>query len=112
MSGVLTCGKHASGNMLLDATMSPPDPCQRHVLASVLVPLLDVMWAKAGFQSNLQEPLIPISQPTSFVATVTAGNKVRPHPEQGGEQITEAYLREMTEVECIWRFRYVSQVCT
>ena len=28
-----------------------------------------------------------------------------PYPDQGGERISEMYLRGMREAECIWRFR-------
>src|SRR6266481_108433 len=49
------------------------------------------------------------SLPNSFVlmGAVAADTKAPPHPQQGGEQITETYLWELTEAECIWQFRYV-----
>ncbi|KAF8517096.1 hypothetical protein JB92DRAFT_2547751, partial [Gautieria morchelliformis] len=31
-----------------------------------------------------------------------------PHPEQGGEWIMLEYLRQMSEAECIWRFRFTA----
>ena len=126
------------------------DPCQRHVLASAIVPLLDLMWVDE-WRHRQVPPLTPISDseseqsflgaaaaatPTAHVAamvkatvaamvtataaasaavtstataastaTVITNNKVQPHPKQGGKRITEAYFQEMTEAECIWRFR-------
>src|SRR6266481_7405175 len=49
------------------------------------------------------------SLPNSFVlvGAVAADTKAPPHPQQGGERITETYLWELTEAECIWQFRYV-----
>ena len=28
-----------------------------------------------------------------------------PHPDRGGERISEGYLKHMSEAECIWRFQ-------
>src|SRR6266481_5782983 len=42
-----------------------------------------------------------------LMGAVAADTKVPPHPQQGGEQITETYLWELTEAECMWQFRYV-----
>ena len=94
--------------------MNHLDACQRRVLACSLVPLLDLMQpdvrmsANAGISTNTNTHL----ESLLFSAGVTCDNKVTPHPAQGGERIMEAYLEEMKEAECIWRFRYVSQACT
>ena len=74
-------------------------PQQRCILASVLFPLLDLMQAKVEVSHQ-----VPLTAKLVAVAA-TAHTNIQPHPEQGGQQITEAYLQEMTEAECIWRFR-------
>ena len=90
-------------------TMTQLDPCQRWVLVCSLVPLVDLMWANAAMSVGiLLSPLMTLPS-TPAMAAMAAGNKTPPHPEQGGVQITEAYLLEISEVECIWRFRYFSQ---
>src|SRR6266481_8630290 len=109
-------------HLLPDATMSHLNPCQRHALASAIFPLFDLIRPR---ESHPQVALTPISdfksEPSISGAAATvnmtvianANNPVPvpPHPKQGGERIMEAYLWEMTEAECIWRFRFVSQLC-
>ena len=79
MSRVSTHGKHASGNMLPDATMSHLNICQRCALASSLVPLLDTMHPNFGI--SCQKSL----EALYHTAAVAAEDDVQPHPEQGGE---------------------------
>ena len=101
-------GKHTLGNTLLDASMSPLNTRQRHALAASILPLLNTM--KPNLDMSHQKPLDSLLH----VAMVSANDNkynVCTHPEQGGEQITEAYLQGMSEVECIWRFRYASLLC-
>ena len=106
MSRVLT--RDALGNTLPDASMSPLDTCQRHALVASILPLLDTM--KPNLDMSHQKPL---DSPLCAAMVSADDNKynIHPHPEQGGERITEAYLRGMSEAECIWRFRYASLLC-
>src|SRR6266481_2667225 len=78
--------------------------CRKQLLLTSLIPLLDSMHASPA-NVGISHP----SLPNSFVlmGAVAADTKAPPCPQQGGEQITETYLRELTEAECIWRFRYV-----
>ena len=106
MSRVLT--RDTLGNTLPDASMSPLDTRQRCALAASILPLLDTM--KPNLDMSHQKPLDSLLRAAMVSADDNEYN-VRPHPEQGGEQITEAYLWGMSEVECIWRFRYASLLC-
>jgi len=55
----------------------------------------------------------PIWNLSVFQLVSTCDNKVTPRPVQGGEWITEGFIwSKWQDAECIWRFRYVSQVCT
>src|SRR6266481_9705863 len=78
--------------------------CRKQLLSTSLIPLLDSMCTSPAN--------VGISHPSllnSFVlvGAVAADTKAPPCPQQGGERITETYLWELTEAECIWRFRYV-----
>ena len=89
--------------------MTQLDPRQRRVLACSLVPLVDLMRANATMSVGIPPPPWMTLLLTPAMAAMAAGNETPPHPEQGGAQITEAYLLEILEAECIWRFRYFSQ---
>ena len=103
-------GKHTLGNMLPDASMSPLDTCQRHALVPSILPLLDLNTMKPNVDMSHQKPLDSLLHAAMVSADDNEYN-VRPHPNQGGEQIMEAYLQGMSEAECIWRFRYASLLC-
>jgi hypothetical protein len=38
-------------------------------------------------------------------ATFVETPKTKPHPEIGGQRLTEEYVESLSEAECIWRFR-------
>ena len=95
--------------------MPPLNPHQRQVLVCTLIPLIDLIGAPAnaamlvGFSESLP-PITLTSMPAlATIAAIADNNETPPHPEKGGVRITEAYLLGISEAECIWRFRYVSQ---
>ena len=77
---------------------------QKQLLSTSLIPLLDSMHASPA---NVGISHLSLLNSFMLVGAVAADTKVPPHPQQGGERITETYLWEITEAECIWRFRYV-----
>ena len=115
--------KHASEHVYAytDATMTLLNPHQRWILACSLVPLVNLIranQANADILVGFSQPsplmtLLSMAAETTMVAetttVATAANKgTPPHPEQEGIQIMEAYWLEISEAECIWRFRYFS----
>src|SRR6266481_4903761 len=80
------------------------DARQKQLLSTSLIPLLDSMRASPA-NVGISHPSLPNS--FVLVGAVATDTKAPPRPQQGGERITETYLRELTEAECIWRFRYV-----
>ena len=65
--------------------------------------------ANADISVGFSQPS-PLTLPLMAAETAMAADKgTPPHPEQGGIRIMEAYFLEISEVECIWRFRYFSQ---
>src|SRR6266481_5525084 len=103
-----TLGTHAGNRHWEHTSLFPPtmclNACQKRLLSTSLIPLLDSMRASPA-NVGISHPSLPNS--FVLVGAVAANTKVPPRPQQGGEQITETYLRELTEAECIWRFRYV-----
>src|SRR6266481_7621017 len=80
------------------------DARQKQLLSTSLIPLLDSMRTSPA-NVGISHPSLPNS--FVLVGAVAADTKAPPRPQQGGERITETYLQELTEAECIWRFRYV-----
>ena len=110
------CKLVVSHDMHRNMHMMPPlNPHQRWVLTCTLIPLINLIGAPAnaamlvGFSES--SPLITLTSMHALatIAAMADDNETSPHPEQGGVRIMEAYLLGISEAECIWRFRYVSQ---
>ena len=40
-----------------------------------------------------------------------AAHREKPRPEQGGQRITEEWLRSLKTRDCLWRFRCICCIC-
>ena len=86
-----------------------------HTVVCTLIPLIDLIGAPAnaamsvGFSESLPLIILMSMPALATIAAIADDNETPPHPEQGGVQITEAYLLGISEAECILRFRYASQ---
>ena len=110
---VVSHDMHWNTHMLI--LMPPLNPCQRWVLVCSLIPLIDLIGAPAnaamsvGFSKSSPPITLMLTPALATIAAMADDNETPPRPEQGGVRIMEAYLLGISEAECIWRFRYVSQ---